>query len=186
MKKSLNFQIDAQTGKSISFKDLLAISCSLAAALRKNGFSKNTIISICSENSIHFFIPIIAALYIGAITAPVNHVYTKAELKHNLDLCQPEIVFCSKAASQKFVALNENGSYKIVVIDMDEKIHGTESLTDFISRSLNSTISYTVQIEDVDPDDQVGFILSSSGTTGLPKGVMLTHTNILVRYVHTL
>jgi long-subunit acyl-CoA synthetase (AMP-forming) len=70
---------------------------------------------------------------------------------------------------------------KIIIIDNKENITDAESMDYFIDSCLPSSDPlYRFDVVDVDIDNHPAFIMSSSGTTGLPKGVMLTHRNVLV------
>lgn len=184
------FQVDAFTGKSISYQQILKDTCNLSEALQQFGCNSDTIISVCSENSLNFFTPVIASLYLGATVAPINHFYTEHELNHVLNLYRPKVVFCSIETIEKFLNLKLKMDFleKIILIDEDTNRFDVENILAFVNRQLQGKLVNPKTFRPftgANPCDNVSFIMSSSGTTGLPKGVMLTDRNILIRVVHS-
>ncbi|XP_072396743.1 luciferin 4-monooxygenase-like [Diabrotica undecimpunctata] len=177
--------VDVFSGETRTYRSLVEDSCTLAQALLNFGLQPNTIVSISSENNVRFFDAVLASLYVGATVAPINHVYTEDELRHVLTLYRPEIIFCSNTTIKKFWNLQKEFSFikKLIIIYGDEAF-GVENIQSFKTRFLGSDIIRPELFKPYDEEDPVhhlAFILSSSGTTGLPKGVMLTDRNFLVR-----
>ncbi|XP_018574802.1 4-coumarate--CoA ligase 1-like [Anoplophora glabripennis] len=183
---------DAFTGRKLSYKTLLQEVCNLAEALRNYGCLPGTVISVSSENNLEFFIPVLASLLIGCIVAPINHSYTETELNHTLNISKPKVVFCSSEVVDKFVKLKLELGFidKIIIIDSNLTVSGnpqTETLKEYVFNSLKgrTVLPYNFRPFVDDTENLGAFILCSSGTTGLPKGVLLSHLNIMVRIAHS-
>ncbi|KAK9872489.1 hypothetical protein WA026_017957 [Henosepilachna vigintioctopunctata] len=171
--------IDGHSGEKITYSELLKKSCWLSEALINSGYGSNVVIAISSKNSLEYFQPVIASLFIGAIIVPLNPDYTNTELNHVLEIFKPKIIFCSPDILHKFMKKKEEMNFieKIILIDTDESAIGAESLKNFIGGHINGSEKFSV-FHTVDTKNQIAFLLCSSGTTGLPKGVMVTHHNL--------
>lgn len=64
--------MDAVTGETRTFSDILVKSLSVADCLRARGVAVGDTVAICSENSLEYILPVLATYYIGAICAPLN------------------------------------------------------------------------------------------------------------------
>ncbi|VEN44534.1 unnamed protein product [Callosobruchus maculatus] len=185
--KDLKVMVDSKSGKTLTARELLEEACNLAEALRRYGCHPGTPVSVCSENTLKFFIPVVASFMAGTVLVPLNHIYTTEELKHSLSITQPKIVFCSKKALPKFKKLQKELHFidTFVVLDNGDRSDDVFSLSGFISKMLNGNRLQPEYFRpfDGDPKEHTALVLCSSGTTGLPKGVMLTHFNIATRIV---
>ena len=68
--------MDALTGETRTYSDIVTKSLSVAECLRVRGVTAGDVIGICSENSLDFVLPVLASFYIGAACAPLNPDYT--------------------------------------------------------------------------------------------------------------
>lgn len=172
--------IDGYTGKEQTFKHILDASRKLAIYLQKGGLKVNDTVAVCSENNLEFCIPVCAIFYLGAIVCPLNPLYSKGELKHALTITKPKYIFTSVVAlnnitsifkelhwSPRVLLLNDYGNTNVPWISMYKGISSISD--DYIDE---------FQAVPVDTNNHVTAILCSSGTTGLPKGVMWTDKNI--------
>lgn len=104
------------------------------------------------------------------------------ELKHALDLSKPKLVFVSLYAAKRAIATCRNLPYVQNVVVIGGRSDGgfVVSLSDFVAKY--EKIEFNVDehaSKPVDAKDQVAVIFCSSGTTGMPKGVLITHNNII-------
>ncbi|XP_060525163.1 uncharacterized protein LOC132701328 [Cylas formicarius] len=182
--------IDAFTNSRITYGEITQQSFNLAEALRRNGYvGQTTVMAICSENNLHFYVPVFAAAYNLSITATINPGYTPHELAHTLSISRPRVVFCTEGTAPKLVDMKNRLGFieKLILIGSDRVVTGTERLRDFVDAALAGADVQSFQFKPLDGDSSrlIAYILCSSGTTGLPKGVMLSHRNIMLRITHS-
>ncbi|KAG7200141.1 hypothetical protein KM043_000579 [Ampulex compressa] len=175
-------QINAYTGKEQTYEEILCGSKGLAIALRNAGLKENECVAVCSENNIDFCIPVCAALYLGATVCPINPLYTEGELLHALNLSKPKYIFASSISVNNVKKIISRLSWLPEVVTLT----GTENINFPSMENLMSNIPVENNFHacSVDVDNHIAAILCSSGTTGLPKGVMLTDRNILTVIKH--
>ncbi|CAG9761517.1 unnamed protein product [Ceutorhynchus assimilis] len=189
--------IDAFTNEKIFYTELFQRSLNLAATLRHYGYyDQNTVLSISSENCVDYFTPILASFFNGTIMAPLNHVYTIYELEHTLKISEPKVVFCSEDVAEKFVTLKKNlGFIEVIVIlgksplspkysHLKTEVQTTEQFIQGVL-GIKNVDPAVFKLATGDPSKMIAAILCSSGTTGLPKGVALSHRCFDVRLAHS-
>ncbi|PSN29670.1 Luciferin 4-monooxygenase, partial [Blattella germanica] len=154
--------VDALTGESRTFCQILTKSLNIAKHLQDRGIGKGSVVAVCSENSLDFVLPILASYFIG-------------ELCHAMNISKPCIIFSSTRALQRVDEVSKHVKELKEIVTFGNEQHQTYTpFSSFLKD--NST---TIQMYDENPDELVAVILCSSGTTGMPKGVMLTQKNIL-------
>lgn len=170
-------QINPYTEERQTFGDILTASQKLATALRKEDIKENDCIAICSENNTAFAIPVCAAFFIGATVCPLNPLYSNREFIHALHITKPKYIFVS-AISVKTICKIKKHLFWTPTIVMLEKQKGMD-LPSIESFTSCTSIESNFQASPVNSQEHVAVICCSSGTTGLPKGVMLTDKNIM-------
>lgn len=180
-------QMDAVTGHCQTNGDILYKSIKLAEILKKRNIKVEDRISISAENHRNWFIAACASIYLGATIAPYNPAYTEHEIKHVLSISKPRIVFVSRRTEKLYAKVVPTLSWPVELIQLDDEAFSSNVPT---LKSMLASYKDHVDIHRYKPvhiDDiskRAVVILCSSGTTGLPKGVALSHRNLLYFLVH--
>jgi acyl-CoA synthetase (AMP-forming)/AMP-acid ligase II len=163
--------IDGPTGRTITYQQLAFGIHFVAAGLAERGFGKGDVLAIYSPNIPEYAVAFHAVSYVGGTVTTINPLYTADELAHQLN-----------DAGAKYLLtiphFMENAKTAVSQSDVEELfVFGeAEGATPFASLLQNGGILPDVTIN---PAEDVVVLPYSSGTTGLPKGVMLTHRNIV-------
>ncbi|XP_019869694.1 uncharacterized protein LOC109598263 [Aethina tumida] len=174
-------QIDATTGEKLLANELLVRAIKLAEWFKMNGIGVGDSVTVSSENRLEFCIVPVAAFFVGATFAPINPDYTPRELLHVLSLSKPKVMFCSARTISKMLQVQNDHPYlqKLILFGNETKPNGrVELFNDIIRDADPENIDEAFEAADYDPNEVVATILCSSGTTGMPKGVMCTHASM--------
>ncbi|XP_060526778.1 uncharacterized protein LOC132702259 [Cylas formicarius] len=171
--------VDAATNEELQADALLAKGIRLAKWFKNLGLGIGDSISVTAENRLEFAIVPVGTFFVGATFAPFNPDYTPAEVKHVLGLSKPKVVFCSEKTINKLLAALPNHPHILKLVLFGNKRRVDKNIVmfeDIIQGPFEFDESF--QPPPLDMKETVATILCSSGTTGLPKGVMCTHDNM--------
>ncbi len=157
------------SGAPRSYREVTARSAAFAAALRAAGVTAGDRVSVQIEKSPDAVALYLACLRIGAVHLPLNVAYTAAELRHALEDAEPRIhVGRPQDATRAAGMVEEHAGLKILTLGDREE--GT----------LVEKAARLPPYEDVIPraGSDLAALLYTSGTTGRPKGAMITHENL--------
>lgn len=164
--------IVAATGKTYTYSETYLQCRKIAAGLSKLGIQKGDVIMILLQNSAEFVLSFIAASMIGAVATTANPFYTSAEIFKQVKASETKLIITQAMYVDK-LHQNELGvEFDFKVITTDEPPVNCLHFS-VISESNEEDIP----VVEIDPEDAVALPFSS-GTTGLPKGVILTHKSL--------
>jgi len=140
------------------------------------GVQKGDRVGIYLPNGPEWLIAFFGAMKIGAVALPFNILYKTGEISYILSNSRAKVVVgASPEVKQNILnILNEIPSVE-KIITLGEPLEGTIDFQSFISE--NSDVLATVDCA----EDDTATMLYTSGTTGRPKGVMLTHKNFVTK-----
>jgi acyl-CoA synthetase (AMP-forming)/AMP-acid ligase II len=161
--------IDGSTGRQMSYQQLASAVTDAAWGLRSRGFARGDVLAICLPNSPEFVIAYYAVLSASGAVTTLNPACTEAEAEAQLTDARARWLVTTPELAEKLSGAAATARVQETFVVGGSGAGAFESL-------LVNTADATPL--DVSPDD-VAALLYSSGTTGLPKGVMLTHRSLV-------
>ena len=168
--------IDAVTGRTISYAALPELVSRTAASLHQLGIVKGDVCAIFAPNSPEYVIAVLALARLGAVFTTASPLYTPSDLLKQLEDSRARLLFTAAPLAPIWrEAVEGTGVERIVTFDEPPEGPSPGKLLAFAA--LAATAGTPPKV-DIDPGD-LAALPYSSGTTGLPKGVMLTHRNLV-------
>lgn len=156
-------------GRSVSYAEASEASARIANSLLQLGAVPGDRITVQVEKSTENLFLYLACLRAGLVYHPLNTAYKASELAYFLGNAEPTVVICASAALATLQSvLPESGVKALLTLDADGSGTLTQQAAD---KSTAADVAYR---EGAD----MAALLYSSGTTGQPKGIMLSHDNL--------
>lgn len=163
--------VEGPTGRTITYGELALKIERAASSLHARGFRKGDCLAIFSPNIPEYAIAFHAAARLGGVVTTVNPLYTAEEVAHQLaDACAKYLVTIPQLLDKALEAANESDVKEIFVFGEAEGTTSFQALFEAEARPPEVSINAR---------EDICALPFSSGTTGLPKGVMLTHYNLV-------
>ena len=164
----------------VTYRDLNAKVESLAANLQANGIVKGDRIAILLENGVEYIIAYYASLKVGAVSAPLNPGLKPAGLQILLANLEPAAVITDFKGERllKAVDLTQLPIKLLIIKDLKADWRNTPYNVLRIDECFALPTNPTNAIDAINPSD-LASIIYTSGSTGEPKGVMLSHANVV-------
>jgi D-alanine--poly(phosphoribitol) ligase subunit 1 len=163
-----NIALKYPGGISLDYKGLNQLSNQLARFLLHQGLCKNDVIAIFNEKSIFGFSLMLGALKAGIIYTNLDISSPWARIEKILNICKPDAVFFEDKntdIAKTFDATNT----KISSLDLSDEN---------FKKQVYSLDSRNLDVDGIHGDDP-SYVMFTSGSTGFPKGAVMTHNNLL-------
>ncbi len=167
--------VNGITGREYSFNELSESIARLSSAFNRLGLQRGEVVALCAPNCPEYGVVFLATLASGGTVSTINPTYTADEIAYQFKNSGSRVVVTVPAILPTVrEAAEKAGVQEIVVLDdAHQREVGLLSYTDLIKDS-----GSRFNVATVDSKNDLACLPYSSGTTGLPKGVMLTHCNI--------
>ncbi|XP_014261977.1 4-coumarate--CoA ligase 1-like [Cimex lectularius] len=180
-------QIESETKKSITFEEIIGRVNWLGSLLVNAGIRNGDVICIISKNSLDYSWLLLGALQAGAACALYSPYTKKREIAHFVKVSKPRYVIAPEIEDEQLSVLLES-DVEVIYTTFKLNHYGTKirPYSELIipDSEVRGSAKWKISTCKADLDDPA-LILASSGSTGLPKGVLLSHNNLVSALCHS-
>ncbi len=190
-------------GHSFSYEELNVLSEQFASYLQSLDLPMGSRVAIMFPNVTQYLIAMLGALRAGLVVVNVNPLYTSRELEHQLNDSQALVLVLSENFAHIYQQIAEKTSVKRVIVSSLGDLLGPKGLlVNFAARYIKKIIpqwafphtrftdalqlgkQHLFQKPTIDPN-AIAFLQYTGGTTGVSKGAILLHRNVLANILQT-
>lgn len=176
-------------GAELTFEQVDELSRDFAAYLQnKLSIVKNDRVALMCPNTLCFPIAMWGIIRVGGVQVNVNPMYTPRELEYQLNDAQVDTIIIFSPSTEMLAEILDNTGIKnIITVDLDDLVNKGLPCAG-VDKRLSNTISFTDALTQGKPlelqeptlsQDDLLFLQYTGGTTGLSKGAMLSHGNLI-------
>ncbi|MGC5346849.1 long-chain-fatty-acid--CoA ligase [Streptomyces sp. DT24] len=159
--------------RKVTYHELWTAARRYAAVLRERGIGPGDKVALLLPNTPHFPMAYFGVLALGAVVVPVHALLREREIAHVLRDCGARALICAGPLLREGRGAAETTGTPLLTVltESDGDLPGLDALAE----RAEPIDRYVPR----DPGD-IALVLYTSGTTGLPKGAMLTHLNVVM------
>ncbi len=173
-------------GTTFDFARLEALAEKMAASLAARGVKKGDRVALMLPNCPQYVVSFFATVRLGAIVTQINPMYVEREIEHILKDSGAETIVVYSEMYPRVKSVMDSTSLKnVVVVDLKGEPEGLEPGHLSFGEFLVADVDPAPRVE-IDPADDVAVFQYTGGTTGVSKGAMLTHRNLVANTQQTL
>ncbi|MDG5787434.1 AMP-binding protein [Evansella sp. AB-P1] len=172
--------IDGDTGKTWSYGQLYEESIICAQMLKRKGVLSGDRVAILAPNGVEYLILLFACRELGAIFVPFNWRLTVYELNRLIEDCTPRIMFVHPSFHTKTKELTFTECFST------DKLHRGMNEEEKEAPSFTKQSSPTFNNSDPVPLEKPCMMIYTGGTTGKPKGAVLTYRSVITNSLNTI
>ncbi|MDM7274997.1 MAG: long-chain fatty acid--CoA ligase [Thermoprotei archaeon] len=183
-------------GRTVTYREFYESALRFAGYLKSKGIGKGDIVAIHLPNTPQFAIALYGALFAGAIVTPINPLYTPREIRFQLEDSEAKLLVTLDMFKDRVLAALPETVREVVWTGIQDYLPFLKAIgyrlkfkppsppEGGIHSKFAKVVKESAPLKDedkakVDPKEDVAVLMYTGGTTGIPKGVMLTHYNIM-------
>ncbi|KAK4872972.1 hypothetical protein RN001_015001 [Aquatica leii] len=172
--RTKTLQINGFTGEEDTYGSALQRSIRIALKLLEFGVTQDDVISTCSLNHINSCIPIFASLFIGVKSASLDYQIINKEAVLLIEQISPKVIFVDFESLPFIESILKQSNKTTIIVVFGE----TPNYINFFDLLLPNPREHDFKPVEMN-ETQTAFVFFTSGSNGMPKGVCLSHGELL-------
>ncbi len=166
----IHFYTDQQPGEPLSYRLLHQGALKVAAGLQQRGLAKGTPVAIMLPSDSSYFFAFFGVLLAGGVPVPIYPPTRKAQMEDHL---RRQLVILGNCAAGHLITMPEALLFGRLLKSSLPQLHSLLTVADLSTADPGGFVAAPLQAHDT------AFLQYTSGSTGNPKGVILSHANLL-------